>query len=367
VHDQGVRAQDGAEVEGRRWIVERIGEGCGERTWGWGLRLLAGASVAAEGVRVEGVVGMGVGLERSSRLELEEAVVADTRPCADGAVGGGTGAYASRASTLVTRRVRVSGAFGAGIYLWLGLAELSDTLVTGVRGAPDRRIASSGVLATPGTLDARRLLVTDVDEVGIGGLAAELTLTDTLVTDVHATDRGFGMGIAVSAGASAELSRVGVRGTSGGGILALTGSNIGVATAGNAWVRGRDVAVLGVSSQSVLYDPDDPEAPPGRSVAYGLHAGTGCGVDLERASVHEGGFGLFAAGGARSLSLATSQVSRHLDAAGATAGTPEGVVVLEDVGFTDNAVDAIVDNPGLPEGATLPPPTAVCENPPCDD
>jgi hypothetical protein len=120
--------------------------------------------------------------------------------------------------------------------------------------------------------------------------------------------------------------------------------------------------VRGVRSSSIRFDERTAE-PTGRLVAYGLHVGGGCRLDLDRAVVADGGYGFFAAQGA-ALAVRTGVIAHQLDAAGAADVDADGLA-LDAVRMHLNAVDDVLRGIALPEAASLPTPTPVCLDPSC--
>jgi hypothetical protein len=114
-----------------------------------------------------------------------------------------------------------------------------------------------------------------------------------------------------------------------------------------------------VRSGTIRFDDSGSTAvPTGRLVAYGLHVGGGCTLDVRNAVVLDGGYGFFAAEGG-ALVVRTGVIAGQLDAFGASNTAPDGVVV-DDVARIGNAVNDVLRAVDLPEASSLPTPTAPC-------
>jgi hypothetical protein len=83
-------------------------------------------------------------------------------------------------------------------------------------------------------------------------------------------------------------------------------------------------------------------------------------VDLTHAVLSRAGYGFFASSG--SVGLHHVVIADMLDSAGAQSGS---LPVLEDVNFSGNVSDGIVQSMDLPEGSMLQTPQAACATADC--
>src|SRR5262249_28263813 len=127
-----------------------------------------------------------------------------------------------------------------------------------------------------------------------------------------------------------------------------------------------DLFVRATGSSTIQFDVEGSGLrPSGRVVAYGLHVGADCEINATHAVVDRGGFGFFNAGGV--LTLRGGLISNQLVAAGAAhAQDRSRAVVLDGVDYANNHSDAVLWDLDLPEAASLPPPTGVCETAGCE-
>jgi hypothetical protein len=384
----GLVAQAGARLDGTRTIV------ADNRDIGV-LAVGAGTAVTLVDVvarstqpRSDGSSGLGLTVHAGARLELRNALVADNR--AIGVLGAGDRTTVALTDAVVRgTQPQPDGSFGDGIAISGGarldavrvlvagnrefgvhatgaasVLTLTDSAVvaTGANGRGNFGCAAEG--SERATLSATRVLFADSREGGllVFGGNTTATLTDVLITDVAPSARGFGTGAMAFDGARIALDRVALTGVHGVGIAAVPLADTLSDPNANSRIMGLDVFVRDVRSSTIRFnDGARTEATPWQLVAYGLHVGGGCLLDVARAVVAAGGFGFFAARDG-ALTVRTGVVAGQLDAFGASDTAP-GALVLEGVAQHGNAVADVMRDVGLPEAAGLPRPTP----PPCVD
>jgi hypothetical protein len=330
---------------------------------GHGIAALEGARVDAARVLVEdnhesAVVARGAG----ATVALADAVVRATRAGAAAQYGIGLAAFVG--GRIAARRTLVSennviGAWAEGDGSAL---ELTDVAVR--ETTPDRNgfFGRAVTVQAAAALAATRVLVTATTELGVTVIqpGATATLTDVLITDITPSARGFGAGAMAFGGARVTVERLAVARVRGAALAAAPFDHPTDGTLADAELSGRDVFVRNVQSSALRWnEPGALAAPPARLVAYGLHAGDGCALDLTRAVVADGGYGFFAAAGAR-LAMRTGVITGQLSAAGASNTGPDALV-LDDVSVYRNASNAVLSAVELPSAAALPSPSP----PPC--
>lgn len=377
---------------------------------GRGLNVQRGAAAVATGVLFEDNTETGVvSVNEGSSVELTSSVVRATRPRADGV--GGDAVIVSMGARLVASRVRVAydaevgllaagagtraeltacaarntrgaqagrdgvglgvvdgasvtasglqlmGCVGAGVLVQGAGSRLalSASAVRGVRPFADGILGRGLDVSSGGSLDARQVLLEGVTEFGVSafGEGSAAALEDVLVARVARSARGFGAGVALAGGAQVTAARVAVVDVWGAGVLASPFMN----RPGTRFTA-RDLFVRRVGASTVQAREAGPSVGPlGGAVAYGLHAGSGCALDLTRALVDDGGFGFYNAGG--TIRVAVGVISAQLVAAGATdLATPAGATTLSEVALRGNARDAVVRDGALPAASSVEPPAA---------
>jgi hypothetical protein len=291
-----------------------------------------------------------VAADANTFVSLADAVVQATRP--RGVSAHGDGIEALGRARLDAVRVLVTDNHEAGVVAsgpGTTIA-LTDVAVQRTRARPNDGLFGRGLAVQNGArLDATRALVADNRELGAGALNAEsaVALTDVLVVDVAPSARGFGGGAMAFGGARLALARVAVTGVSGVGTAAVPFDDARNGRVADARLDGRDVFVRGVRSSTIRFDDTgSTSVPTGRLVAYGLHAGRGCGLALAQAVVTAGGFGFFTASDA-TFALRTGVVTGQLDAFGASNTAPDAVV-LTGVARFGNAVNDVLRGLDLP-------------------
>jgi hypothetical protein len=243
---------------------------------------------------------------------------------------------------------------------------LSDAIVSGTRPSAGDTFGRGLEANTGARLEARRVLVVDNHEAGVMfiGPVTTASLTDTIVAGVASSARGIGAGALVFGGAEVIVARLALTDVRGAALAALPIDDARNGHLANARVTGGDVFVRGVRSSTIRFDDSGTTlVPTGRLVAYGLHVGAACSLDLAHAVVAGGGFGFFAARGG-ALAVHTGLITGQLDACGASNTSPDAVV-LEDVARSGNAVNDVLRDLDLPEAAALPTPTPVCADAAC--
>jgi hypothetical protein len=268
-------------------------------------------------------------------------LILDTRV----ATTGGYGVFVSeRGSGLVERSViygstqagAVAGDPGASLHL-------RDVAVRDVVPRARDGVGGWGVRAIYGArLVAERLLVERVSSAGVMAYAedADVTLTDVIVVDLVAFDRGHIHG-----------ARVAVLDARGAGVVSAAFVREGAgATVFGATVAVEDLFVRGVRPSTV--DSTNARAP---AAAYGVFVGRDCAGDLARATLTDADWGFFHSAG--SLTLRRALLARQRRGAGAAnlvdASHP---LRLEDLRFRENASDVIQRDIDLPTLRLEPPP-----------
>lgn len=405
--ETGVAALDPGTLVALRGVVVRGTRPNGSANSG-GISAASGASVALTDALVEGNTGVGVlATGPGTLVTLGSSVVRDTLPGAAFASGQGlqvnTGA-ALRADSVLLARNNAIGAFATseGASMSLQRCVIRDTvadprafygeglLVAG--GAAVRAVASriegsvgsgaavtgagsalalEGVAVRGTRADARGVygraveaqpgarvrlaasLLADNREIGVRASGAELDARDLLVSGVGPAVGGFGMGLVAEDGARVAGARISVRSVYGAAIAAVGG-------AAPSRVALEDVDVREVRPSTIRVGDDGTILrPAGPAVAYGLHAGPGSVVEVARAVIDVGGYGVFNASG--TLRVRGGVVSRQRDALGAfDLGAAAGATSLVDVSSADNAVDVLLRRADLPVGSTLAAPVDPC-------
>jgi hypothetical protein len=376
----GLVSQQGARLEARRVLVTDNHE-AGAVAWdqgsvmvltdsvvrrtrsradggGYGVTALAGARLEALRVLIADNHEAGaVARNADTSLALTDVVVRGTSPVPSGLLG--CGLWAQEGAAVTATRVLVAeshtdGAVASGAGSTLALA---DSAVVATRPNTAGLFGRGLEAHTGAALTAARVLVAQNSEIGATLSRAGTTgaLTDVLIVGVAPSARGFGAGATAFGGARLAVERLAVVDVHGVALAAVPLENVREGRLGDARIDGADAFVRGVGSNTIRVDPTDLDRAAGRLVAYGLHVGDGCTLDVRRAVVAQGGYGFFAAAGG-SFVLRTGVVVAQLDAAGASNTTPDALV-LDGVAFRGNAVDAVVHDRVLPEAAALAPPT----------
>jgi len=324
---------------------------------GTGLNAEADATLVATRVLVDanhdaGAIATGVG----SRMELFDSVVRRTLAVGDG--GHGYGLIAQTGATLLATRVLVADNREAGV-----VATGPGTSIVFTDGAVRAMFARPGGSAGFGmsaqdhaTVAAMRAYVVETRDIALFAvLSGEMRMADVIVSTVAPESTAtFGGGLVAMDGAYVDAVRLSVTGVNGFALAAIPRSG----ATDTARLSARDVFVRTVRSSNVSIGR--PDAPP---VAYGLVSGNGCALDVARAVIDDGGWGLFRSRG--TLTLRDAVIARQLNAAGASNGPTDGApFTLTNVLRTDNARDDIQSDVELID-IELPRPTMICLSPPC--
>jgi hypothetical protein len=244
-------------IEGPDVRVERLSIG-GRRV---GLLVLAGASMHAEGVIVEGASFFGVGVAEGGRFTARELVVRDVEPRADGLFG--RGVEVESGAFVRIERLWVDGAHDVGVFAESPGTEvvITDAVIRETRRASGSRAAVRGAHAQLGaSLALERVVVEDGRDIGISAHGADtrITLADVVVrrTRGNETNGRDGVGLLSEVSATVVADRVSI----------AESRLVGVAVVGGT-LEACDVVVRDTEPQ-VLGD----ELGVGVSVSHGGHA-----------------------------------------------------------------------------------------------
>ncbi|MBI5518107.1 MAG: right-handed parallel beta-helix repeat-containing protein [Deltaproteobacteria bacterium] len=317
-----------------------------------GVRAVDGATLRATRIRISdcteaSVVATGTG----TLLELDRSVVRGSRPRLGSQ--GTQGLVALDGATLRATRVLAADIIDTGIAAFEPgtLLELTACAVFGTRPRLDGFGGRALAALSGSTLVATEVLIAGAVEAGLVVSGGEARLEDLIAIDIAPSTRGFGLGLYASRGARVSGARVAFRAVAGAGVSAP-----GIPGTAGTGVTIQNLFVREVCSSTIGVSESDARRPVGRSVAYGLHAGHGCTIDVTRAVLDQGGFGFFNASG--TITLRQGVITRQLESSGAVdLATPESRTTLEGVSFLDNATDTVTRRDDLPTASELPPPT----------
>jgi len=160
------------------------------------------ATLVVRGSVIERNREVGVGVAGGS-VTVEDSVVRDTGPMANGTVGTGVLASFDKATktapTLVVRGSLVASNLEIGISQTNGLGTIERTVVRGTRGAPKRTRYGVGIQADPGTtMTIRESVIEDNRHLGIAVFAATASIERTIVRGTRSADAtvgGVGIGL----------------------------------------------------------------------------------------------------------------------------------------------------------------------------
>jgi hypothetical protein len=321
---------------------------------GFGVAVQAGGLFTAERVLIDSATQVGVFAYLAGNLEIFDSVVAHTRARATANVG--IGAFGG---TLTVARSVIDSNFGAGIQtVGMSSGTVEDSCVRGTQ--PVGGVLGFGLtLESGGTLTASRTLVTSNSDLGVHayGAGATASLTDVIVAHTQPTMIGFGGGVEAN-GAAIDVHRVAVIDVAGFGLASATRQANNTDPIMTSTLTGSDVYVSRVGNSTIRVN-ETGYMPDGASVSYALHAGTGCVLDLQRATADSAGFGVYNAGGM--LHVRTGVIASMLDAAGAVPTSAVAAMTqLDAIGFVGNAQDQVVVLDGLPEASEITAPAPVC-------
>lgn len=154
------------------------------------------ATVIVRGSLVERNHEVGIGVAGGS-VTVENSVVRETGPMANGSVGTGILASFDKATrtapTLVVRDSLVASNLEIGVSQTNGEGTIERTVVRGTRGAPARKRYGVGIQADPGTtMTIRESVVEDNRHIGIAVFAATATIERTIVRATRSADAKIG-------------------------------------------------------------------------------------------------------------------------------------------------------------------------------
>ncbi len=191
--------------------------------WGFGIDMELGATLTATGCTVQGNTYAGVyAANDGTVVDLVGTVILDTAPSPDGTFGVGIGVLdgASLAATGCT----VQGSTQGGLYAANAgtVVELADTVILDTAASADG--AGWGIGVEDGaTLTATGCTVQESTEAGLyaAGAGTSVEVADTKLLDTApGPDGTFGRGIAVELGASLTATGCTVQGNSDSGVFA---------------------------------------------------------------------------------------------------------------------------------------------------
>ena len=205
-HDVGlIAAHDSTRVD-LEDVTVRDTRPLADGTGGRGIGVQYGASLFARGLLLEGNqdIGLAVGHDGTT-ADVEDAIVRDTQPRSDGT--GGTGVAVGEGASLQARGLLLEGNHEAGLFAEHGgtFVDIQDATVRETLVWADREQGWGVGVGTGAGLVARRLLL---ERNGVTGLAAwgagtTVELDDVTVRDTQPLPDGrFGQGISVQEGAT---------------------------------------------------------------------------------------------------------------------------------------------------------------------
>jgi hypothetical protein len=263
------------------------------------------------------------------------------------------------------RRTRIEGNAPLGVFAYSGgsRATLRDVVLRDTVLGTAGTVSSALMAFSSGVIDGERVLVERSIDTGATALThGEIHLRDALVVDVASDTFGFGIGVSASGDGIITLDRTAVVATNGAALMATPYQDPQTPRLTGASLVGNDVYArnVGTSTLRIEYDEHDNPMAVGRSVAYAVHAGAMCTIDLTHAVLSRAGYGFYASSG--SVALHHVVIADMLDSAGAQSGA---MPVLEDVSFFGNVSDGILQSVDLPEGSMLQTPQAACATADC--
>jgi hypothetical protein len=204
-----------------------------------GFYARAGGTARIARVEVRDVAGPAFAADAAATLVVEDARASDLPVSTEGNPGAAVFSYRAGSTVRVTRMLSEGGTYG----LWAstgGAIEATDVTVRGLREQLADYIPS-GVVADRGgsSVVATRLLVEDVDGIGVQGFEATLALSDAVVRDWRGPPRR-GSGAFVT-DTPAMLDRVVLADGEGSGLVAVGAASI---------VSARDLDVRGTRARA---------------------------------------------------------------------------------------------------------------------
>jgi hypothetical protein len=322
---------------------------------GIGLQTQGGASLRAAGVLVDGNAYAGaIATGAGSQVDLTGSVVRGTRPLADGTAG--FGLVATGGARLAVGGVVVDGNAHAGVVANDPgtRVEVSASVVRNTHATAAGTYGRGADAELGAALSLTGVLLADNTELAATALGGELLLADTLVVGVSPNARGFGVGLYARRGARVEGTRAAFQGVAGAGLVALP-----LLGGAGTSVTVTDLFVRDVRPSTVRFNESGSTGEAvGRAVAYGLHPGPGCTIDVSRAVLDRGGLGLFNAAG--TVRVRRGVIANQGEGVGAVdLATPADATVLDGVALVGNASDAIPRRDDLPTASQLPAPDSV--------
>ncbi|MBI5517353.1 MAG: hypothetical protein HY909_26505 [Deltaproteobacteria bacterium] len=332
-----------------------------------------GAIVASRSLfrrnRAFGVGALGVAADSGlpSRAALDDCQILDSLPQESDGIGGVGLTVNDGAEALVTRSLfqgnRMVGV-GADGALGEGRAARARLLDCAIRDTSASRISGGIALGVVrgGHLDATRVLASGSREGGAmaSGEGSVMTLEDVWVLDNTPVNRRGGFGVASASGAAVTLRRVGVVGTHGAALAALSITFL-VGPSQRARMDVEDAFVQRVGPSSIDFDACDPSRPAGVQRAYGAYVSSGSRMNLVRVVLFDGEVAVASFGGAfswtdgaaegfrRYLLRGTSVVTPPLALRGVFGPRPEDLVPGEDPTLTEERLPVpLLDPTQLP-------------------
>lgn len=330
--------------------------------FGFGLWALYDATVNARQVIVShnpggGVLAGGAG----AQVVVEDSVIREI----SGNATAGVGAFRGGSLSVVGSLVQSNAWYGVYADEADTHVELIASAVRNTRGSPQHNNFGDGMFVKGGaTLQARAVFLENNQELGVAvyETGTRVTLSDVVVNRVTPSSRGFGAGLYATRGGRLEGARVAILSIAGVGVAAVPGPVMG---APSAAVTVDDLFIRDVRASTLQFREDNmTDRPQGQPVAYGLHTGAGCTLDVRRGVIDDGGHGFFNAGG--TLGLCQVVVTRQRVAAGVfSTSAPAPLAACPAIFAYGNVSDAITRNADLPVAFALSPPPTICITPPC--
>jgi hypothetical protein len=337
---------------------------------GAAIAAVAGGHATLRHVRVEDAQLFGLIAANAdghdTGIVLEDSAVFGTTPVfatqVQNVLGGAAGAsddtHLEIRRTLVERNSPMAVFSGAGARVEISDSAIRHTITT------NRGLSSAGLFAfNDATLRAERVLVESAENTGfIAYTNATIDWSDGVMAGVAADQFGFGTGGNASGDGRLVLDRVAILDTHGAALMATPFQDPTTPRQTGASIVAHDLYVRGVGASPIRvdYDAHDEPVRVPTEVAYGIHAGSMCSLDVSRGVVVDAEYGFYASSG--TLGMHDGVIASMRDAAGARSAS---MPVLERVEFVSNASDAVEERMDLPEGAMLRTPSSSCANPAC--
>jgi len=339
--------------------------GMGSDWYGHAIHAVGGTTRGAR-VTLESTAGVGLFASTQADVSFDDVAIRGTTTRADGS--GGPAVFADlRARVSLHGCVLADNTVAGAIAVRGSTLRMDECVVRGTRGDSTDRFGRGISVHGGVVLDLRRTVISAVREIGLAitGPSSNATLEDVWVEGVSPSAFGLGVGVMILGTSQASIARLAIAETMGAALVGGPPEPMSADVGGSA-LSVEDLWIRTVRSSTVQYQLADTRIMPvGRIVAYGLHAGAGATVDVTRALIDGGGFGIFVAGGR--CGVRTGVIAQQLDGFAATAGGPQDrELSLVDVTGSANAGDTVLGQQSLPASASLPPPTSVCERARCE-